>query len=118
MVPLVFFFLIFRGGRWTSQWTITKKKIKGTLSVHLHYYEDGNVQFKADHTVELSGKKKGSDIASAVKQAEISWHKNLVSTISNLEDQFKSLRRILPMDKQTLNWNGLAHHKMGQELSG
>ena len=43
-------FLLFRNGKWRSQWSLTfpesggTVEITGILKVQVHYYEDGNVQ--------------------------------------------------------------------------
>jgi len=43
-------------GRWRSVWTISTAvaSIKGSLKVHVHYYEDGNVQLNSGKDIEFS----------------------------------------------------------------
>eukprot|EP01050_Picozoa_sp_SAG11_P034291 SAG11_NODE_12046_length_724_cov_1.486400_1_plen_166_part_10 len=43
-------------GRWRSAWEISVDgdavTLKGAFKVHVHFYEEGNVQAKSEHTVE------------------------------------------------------------------
>ena len=43
----------FWNGRWRSQWTLEASgSVAGKLWVHVHYYEDGNVQLQSTKDVE------------------------------------------------------------------
>lgn len=46
---------ITRNGRWRSQWTLTigqsNIEVLGFLRIHVHYYENGNVQLVASKEV-------------------------------------------------------------------
>lgn len=50
--------MIKRNGRWRSQWTLTigptNIDIFGFLRIHVHYYENGNVQLVASKEIKES----------------------------------------------------------------
>lgn len=50
--------LILRNGRWRSQWTLTVGTntidVFGFLRIHVHYYENGNVQLVASKEIKES----------------------------------------------------------------
>lgn len=52
------FIWIYRNGRWRSQWTLTvgpnSIDVFGFLRIHVHYYENGNVQLVASKEIKES----------------------------------------------------------------
>jgi hypothetical protein len=44
-----------RNGRWRSTWVVNPEsgKLKGTIKVNVHYYEDGNVQLDSNKDIEV-----------------------------------------------------------------
>ena len=50
------YFILIRAGRWKSEWTLSAdaKKLTGTISVKVHYYEDGNVQLESSQNCEIA----------------------------------------------------------------
>lgn len=54
----IFCYWIKRNGRWRSQWTLTvgptNIDVFGFLRIHVHYYENGNVQLVASKEIKES----------------------------------------------------------------
>lgn len=82
----------FWNGRWRSIWTIIlepskkdqKAKLTGLIKLHVHYYEDGNVQLVGsrdckDEIIVTSPEKFASDVVAAVERLENAYQ--LASTL-------------------------------------
>lgn len=113
----------FWNGRWKSQWTITSSgDVTGVLGVHVHYYEDGNVQLKSNK--EVSGSITMGDDAKAAKQlfklvqdAENDYQTAISENYNAMSDTtFKALRRALPITRSKVDWNKILSYKVAQEL--
>ncbi|VBB28436.1 unnamed protein product [Acanthocheilonema viteae] len=98
----------FWNGRWRSQWTIPiadgknqQCEIKGIIKVHVHYYEDGNVQLVS--TKETSVKVTYTD---AVQEN----YQQMSATT------FKALRRQLPVTGVKFDWNNTHAYRISKDL--
>ncbi|MCP9266049.1 F-actin-capping protein subunit alpha-2 [Dirofilaria immitis] len=98
----------FWNGRWRSQWTIPvmdgkneQCEIKGIIKVHVHYYEDGNVQLVS--TKETSAK---ITYADAVQEN----YQQMSATT------FKALRRQLPVTGVKFDWNNTHTYRISKDL--
>jgi len=94
----------------------------GAIKIHVHYFEDGNVQLHTD--LSKSAKVQVADAASTAK--------NIAATIDRLESEFqghleelyvnmhsntfKAMRRFLPITGQPMNWNPNVH-SLASEVS-
>lgn len=57
-------------------------------------------------------------VTSAISTAEITYHKTLDETYGALSENFKVLRRALPITKQPMNWSALGAYKVGSDIGG
>ncbi|GAA99476.1 uncharacterized protein L969DRAFT_93936 [Mixia osmundae IAM 14324] len=114
-------------GRWRSSYCIdiSAGTISGTNKLTVHYYEQGNVQLRADKVVALSfGASSKSDdqvskaIVKAIADSERSYQTTLNAAYSELSEKtFKELRRGLPKTRQKLDWAKISSYRLGAELS-
>lgn len=105
-------------GYWVSEYVFNsdKNEISGAVSVDAHYFEDGNVRFKADSKLEATAAE--SPIV-AIKQFESKFEKNLIDKFQYMnETQFKSLRRRLPVTRAKINWTqGIGNYRLGRDAA-
>jgi len=115
-------------GRWRSVWTIstTASSIKGSLKVHVHYYEDGNVQLNSGKDIEFSvdsgdsqdPKMRAAKIVKQIGKSEKEYQAALNESYGDMaENTFKGLRRALPLTRNKLDWNKILNYKIGSELA-
>ncbi|VDN81446.1 unnamed protein product [Brugia pahangi] len=124
----------FWNGRWRSQWTIPiadgkneQCEIKGIIKVHVHYYEDGNVQLVS--TKETSAKiTYTADFAQTAKDVfRIIWDeesKYQASSFDAVQENyqqmsattFKALRRQLPVTGVKFDWNNTHAYRISKDL--
>lgn len=115
-------------GRWRSTWQIAfspnaaEATITGVVQVNVHYYEQGNVQL--NNTFEKRLTSTVGDAATTATQAvkaiiaaEHTFHVALDTSYEAMGDTtFKSLRRILPVTVQKIDWSKLQALKLGSEI--
>lgn len=116
-------------GRWRSVWTTTfnpsegKSELKGTIRVHVHYYEDGNVQLitSKDITTPItvtSEKATVKEFISLVEKAENEYQAAITDNYNTMSDTtFKALRRPLPLTRAKIEWNKILTYRIGNELN-
>lgn len=116
----------FWSGRWRSRWSyqLGSTEIKGSLKVHVHYYEDGNVQLheQKDITIKISPPKSPTELATlfakVLAKSEHEFQIAVNEAYANLSDSiFKSLRRALPLTKTKFNWDQVAGYRLGSNLT-
>jgi capping protein alpha len=116
----------FWSGSWRSQFEIvftggTQATMTGTAKIHIHYFEDGNVQMQNEKpcnvTVDFTD---ATSLAAAVIQ-KITEHENMIQgsleeMYSNMSGEtFKDMRRVMPVTRNKFDWNVNAH-KMVRNL--
>lgn len=119
----------FWNGRWRSTWTLkfnpNKDKqcdLVGLVKLHVHYYEDGNVQLvssrNCDQKISLSKQERvAKDVVEAVKKFESDYQRAISENYQTMSDTtFKALRRPLPVIRSKIEWNKLMGYKIGSEL--
>lgn len=122
----------FWNGRWRSVWTISfnpnqqkdkqQVEMKGLIRLHVHYYEDGNVQLvssrRCDRMVTISKPDQvAKDIVEAVEKLESDYQRAISENYQTMSDTtFKALRRPLPVIRSKIEWNKLMGYKIGSEL--
>ena len=118
----------FWSGRWRSTYVVdpqTCNFIKASIRVQAHYFENGNVQLKAENedlpAVDVQGNSVDSitkAIVDAIEKHEQKYQSTLFSTTDMLREQaFKALRRTLPITRQKIDWDKAVSYKLGAELA-
>ena len=105
----------FWSGRWRSTYTIASsdaQEIEAECSVHIHYFEDGNVQLHTRKGQTLDVKQstpinsQAASIVKAIEKFEEEYQQELFKQSSDLsEGAFRALRRQLPMTRQKIDWD-------------
>jgi len=120
-------------GKWRSEWCATctdsgQIQIQGGAKVHVHYYEDSNVQLVTKQLydgIEIDGIKSddndsaiSSGIVKIIKKLETRYQQSLRDNYVTMDDTtFKTLRRKLPVSKVKFNWENIAAQKIGKEIA-
>jgi capping protein (actin filament) muscle Z-line, alpha len=79
----------------------------------VHYFEDGNVQLKTEHTVDKEEITSPTALIKAIAEDEKTYQEELNRTFAGLGDGiFKGLRRLLPITKQKIEWEKVASYKV------
>lgn len=119
----------FWNGRWRSVWNISfnpskdkQVELKGLIRLHVHYYEDGNVQLVSsrhcDQEIKITKPEQvAKDIVEAVSKLENDYQRAISENYKTMSDTtFKALRRPLPVIRSKIEWNKLMGYKIGSEL--
>lgn len=113
-------------GNWRSQYEIkftggTMATVTGWTKIHIHYFEDGNVQMQnSKECSEQVNFTAAADLAGSVVKV-VETHENTIQTAleemySNMSgDTFKEMRRVMPITHTKFDWNVNAH-KMVRNL--
>lgn len=107
------------GVEWHSQWTFTPNELcSGGASLTAHYFEDGNVQLKAEKNLHGSiSFAKPADLVQKIRDFEDALQLQLNDSYQQLGDvSFKRLRRQLPVTRQKMDWAKCATYKLKTEL--
>lgn len=118
----------FWSGGWRSTFSLNVSSagttdLESNAKIHVHYFEDGNVQLNAE-------KKKSTPVnitsdngasAKAIISAISKWESDYQSYIEEMYVEmhtktFKSMRRFLPKTKTTMDWNP-HFHSLASEIS-
>ncbi|KAG7397625.1 F-actin-capping protein [Phytophthora boehmeriae] len=109
----------FWGGRWKSRWemdlTANPAKITGVIELHVHYFENGNLQLQSSKQVEEEvtihrPNGLGDAILRVMKEAEDDLQTNLEDMYINMsEETFKEMRRVMPVTQTKMEWSLHAH---------
>ncbi|CUS20612.1 LAQU0S01e10594g1_1 [Lachancea quebecensis] len=106
----------FWNGHWRSSYTYNLKSqiLKGTIDIDVHYFEDGNVNFKFSKDVEDNA---ASSAVVSIKTLENEVEAEMSNSFSNLnEKEFKLLRRRLPVTRSKINWGkGIGTYRLGKD---
>lgn len=119
----------FWNGRWRSIWTISfnpgkdkQVELNGVIRLHVHYYEDGNVQLvssrQCDQILNITKPDQiAKELTEAVKKFENEYQRAISENYQTMSDTtFKALRRPLPVIRSKIEWNKLKSYKIGSEL--
>lgn len=119
----------FWNGRWRSEWKckVGSSSASGVLRANVHYYEDGNVQLNTDKECLLNLPSSNTmqdavqfaeSMVKLIKDAEMEYQTALNESYVQLADNtFKSLRRVLPITRNKLDWNKILNYKIGNSLA-
>ncbi|KAF8322453.1 F-actin capping protein, alpha subunit [Clavulina sp. PMI_390] len=118
----------FWSGRWRSEYIVDLEngEVAGKVQIHVHYYENGNVQLSASHTPiinfppnsSLPPATLASKLLANIEEQETNYQAQLNEAYHDLgEKTFKGLRRALPLTKQKIDWERVTGYKLGAELA-
>ncbi|CAK4093078.1 unnamed protein product [Aphanomyces euteiches] len=104
-------------GRWKSKWMLTNVSnssatVTGRIDLHVHYFEDGNLQLQSNKEVSRSiqGASLAAAIIDAIREEEHVVHSNLEDMYINMsEETFKEMRRVMPVTQTKMDWSIHAH---------
>jgi len=116
----------FNNGRWRSTWICTlgggQVKITAAIKLHIHYYEDGNVQLNGDFSRPMSVPDRGNPQATAaeilklIQKTDAEFQTSLESSYATMsETTFKALRRVLPVMRTKIDWEKILKYKLGAD---
>ncbi|WVQ78527.1 hypothetical protein IAT38_000613 [Cryptococcus sp. DSM 104549] len=114
-------------GRWRTRWVVDQEagKVKGTINVDVHYYEQGNVQLATQHkssfpypTAPAGNQSIASQIVTTISKIETEYHLELNDVYGELGDKaFRALRRALPVTRQKMDWEKVSGYTLGADLN-
>ncbi|RLN91397.1 hypothetical protein BBJ28_00023601 [Nothophytophthora sp. Chile5] len=109
----------FWGGRWQSRWeldlTANPAQVSGLIQLHVHYFENGNLQLQSSKQVEEEvafhrPNGLGDALLRVMKDAEDDLQANLEDMYINMsEETFKEMRRVMPVTQTKMEWSLHAH---------
>jgi capping protein alpha len=111
----------FVNGRWRSTWQVFLERgsarLQGTVRLHVHYYEDGNVQLSVDSARSVPVASGAADaVVKAIAKAEQEFQAALdVQYNSMSESTFKAIRRVLPVTRTKIDWEKILKYRLGME---
>mmetsp|Transcript_21649 Transcript_21649/g.36258 ORF Transcript_21649/g.36258 Transcript_21649/m.36258 type:complete len:307 (+) Transcript_21649:108-1028(+) len=108
----------FWSGRWTSSWTVevdsasSSGTISGEIKVHVHYFEDGNLQLQSGKTIPQSTisfdseNDLGSKVVNLIQTEESALQSGFEDMYTNMnQETFRSMRRVMPITRTKMEWN-------------
>lgn len=107
----------FWSGRWQSTWTVTfagdSATISGDIKLHIHYFEDGNLQLHGNKAVPESSAinfVNEGDLADKVIQFITSHEQVLQSGMEEMyttmnNETLRAMRRTMPITRTKMEWN-------------
>lgn len=114
----------FWSGRLLSTYVYTPSEgsLDATLKLQIHYYENGNVQLNTLSdtriTLDASVTPSAKSIVAAIRKYEASYQDLLEDTYASLNEKaFKSLRRVLPVTRQKVDWDKVLNYRLGSDLA-
>jgi capping protein alpha len=108
----------FYNGRFRSHYTYSpsSQSITGTITVDVHYYEDGNVRLLTNKSVKETVR---GDVVSTIAGVERRYQEELNRGFAGLsEGAFRGLRRQLPVTRVKVDWEKIGAMKLGQDIAG
>ena len=116
--------------RWRSQWCISLPKctsppeMQGIMKVHVHYYENGNVQLVSSkeetnkNLICSTPSELAKEVVRLIESAESEYECAVLENYQTMSDTtFKALRRQLPVTHAKIDWNKILSYSFGKELS-
>ncbi|RHY33513.1 hypothetical protein DYB32_001577 [Aphanomyces invadans] len=98
-----------RSGRWKSKWTLANVSpdssaatLAGRIDLHVHYFEDGNLQLLSHKDVAAAqvcggARSLAQAVLDTIRAEEHVVHSNLEDMYINMtEETFKEMRRVMP----------------------
>lgn len=106
----------FWSGRWTSSWNLSlndgSAELTGDLKLHIHYFEDGNLQLQGSKSIPgtaityTSEAELGEKVVAAIQANENTLQSSLEEMYTSMnEETLKAMRRIMPITRTKMEWN-------------
>lgn len=106
----------FWSGRWSSNWvlnaTASSCTISGEIKLHVHYFEDGNLQLQSSKVAPSSALSFNSEadlaqqVVKFIQAQESALQSGLEDMYSNMNaETFRSMRRLMPITCTKMEWN-------------
>lgn len=107
-------------GRWKSQYTLKSTgSIVGSVSLDIHYYEEGNVRLNFGEQVDSKiNSTSATDIVNFINNTENEITLKIVEYFNELNQKsFKNLRRLLPITRSKVNWGkAIGNYRLGLDV--
>lgn len=91
-------------GEWISTWELTEGKIKGTVTINAHYFEEGNMQlshtdtFEREILVKNSEENIAKEVIKQIRKCDAEVQSEMDELYENLPSGvFKPMRRTMPV---------------------
>lgn len=119
----------FCNGSWRSIWNVEftndlqMVEMRGSMQVGAHYFEEGNVQFDANHDCKDTTQVQSPDdtalsLVHIIRQHETEYMTSLQKSYLNLSDTtFKDLRRKLPVTRTLFPWHNTMQFCLARDIS-
>jgi capping protein alpha len=114
---------------WSGSWrgvysynVLNGGELKGTVKLHVHYFEDGNVQLHdtVEHSANISldiPDATAKRVVDSISKFESDFQNQLEEMYVNMNrTTFKAMRRLYPVNRQKFEWNSAAH-SLASEVS-
>lgn len=106
----------FWSGKWLSNWTVSlspgEATVTGSIKVHAHYFEDGNVQLQTAKDIAqvvlpyTDVSELATQVVGHIESSETDLQKGFEEMYSNMnEETFRAMRRIMPVKRTKMEWN-------------
>lgn len=106
----------FWSGKWLSNWAVQlspgEATLTGSIKVHAHYFEDGNVQLQTTKDIPqvvfpyTEPSELASQVVSHIDSVETDLQKGFEEMYGNMnEETFRAMRRIMPVKRTKMEWN-------------
>jgi len=106
----------FWSGKWNSIWTValngSTASVSGEIKLHVHYFEDGNLQLQSSKSIPAadvnfkSNGDLGDQLIRFIQGHESILQNGLEDMYSNMNNEtFRSMRRIMPITRTKMDWN-------------
>lgn len=103
-------------GKWHSVWklsstTVGEYTLTGDIKIHVHYFEDGNLQMQTSKTIPMKSFTSGADnieqlIVNYIQSEENALQTGLEDLYVNMSNEtFRSLRRVMTVTRNKMEWN-------------
>jgi len=116
----------FYSGQWSSKWEVefnrNSAQCSGTIQIHAHYFEEGNVQLQTTKHIE-SQTFEASDpsslahnVVQMILNSENELQRGLEEMYINMKDEtLKAMRRTMTIARTKFNWN-ISEHRLAKHM--
>lgn len=109
----------FWNGDWNARyvWNKSESTLRGEIKVQVHYFEDGNVNFKSQR--DINENVQDNDLIKTISNIEKIFEKEIDESFNKLNvTQFKGLRRKLPVTRSKVNWGkAIGSYRLGRDAA-